>query len=223
MNARARHPRSLSAGFRQSGVALVVALIFLVILTLLGIAALANNTLQTRMTYGVSEANLAFQSAETALSAGENWLYSQTARPSAGCATSAGSNPVVYTPVDSCGQTAATASAIWPRPNDSVSTPPVGRSQYFDESWWTSNGRKYGYTYKDNTTPAADGSQPIGSGTTYDTPRYVIEELGADTSGSLVVGQGRTYRIYNYQLTARAYGSQQATRSVVQSVFGQGY
>lgn len=216
----ARPPGRPIGLFHQTGVALVVALIFLVILTLLGIAALGNNTLQTRMTYSVSETNLAFQSTETALSAGENWLATQTVQPATGCATLAGT---AYTATANCSQTAATAAYIWPRPKDATITPPIAKTQFFDENFWTTYGRKYGWTYVDGTTPAASGSQPFGSSVVNETPRYVVEELGPDNTGSLVQGQGRTYRIYDYQITARSYGAQSTTRVVTQSVYGKGY
>ncbi|GAC1620864.1 MAG: hypothetical protein NVS9B10_03050 [Nevskia sp.] len=196
------------SAIRQGGIALVVALIFLVILTLLGITALGNNTLQTRMTYGASEANLAFQASETALSAGENWLVAQTALPVTGCA---GAGP--------CNNNAANAAFIWPRAR--TGTPLVSKTQFFDETWWTTNGRRFGWLYSEGTAPEAVGAQPITD--TSDTPRYVIEELGPDITGSLVQGQGRSYQIYNYQVTARSFGAQPTTRTIVQSVFAHGY
>ena len=213
---------------RQAGAALVVALIFLVVLTVLGVAMLGNNTLQTRMAYGSGETNLAFQSAETALASGENWLYQTKVRPTAGCATGNGPPITTYTATANCNQDANTAAYIWPRPDPSSTvTPPVGKDQFFDDSWWTSNGRKFGWTYVDNVTPAIDSTQSFASGS--DVPRYVVEEIGSDPTGEIGVGAGLTYRVYYYQVTARAYGLQadtttsKGTRTVVQSVYGQGY
>ncbi|MBK9217169.1 MAG: hypothetical protein IPL70_01255 [Uliginosibacterium sp.] len=52
---------------RQSGAALVVGLVVLVLLTLLGIAAMRTSALEERMAGNLRESNIAFQSAEGAL------------------------------------------------------------------------------------------------------------------------------------------------------------
>jgi len=55
----------------QRGVALVVALILLVVMTLLGLAGLRTVTLQEKMTASSFDRSLAFQAAESALREGE--------------------------------------------------------------------------------------------------------------------------------------------------------
>lgn len=57
---------------RQSGVALVVGLIFLVVLSLLGISAMQSATLEERMAGNLRDRSLAVQSAEAALRDAEN-------------------------------------------------------------------------------------------------------------------------------------------------------
>ena len=59
-----RHPA-------QQGAALVMSLVLLLILTLIGIAALRNTAMQERMAGSLQDQNLAFQSAEAALREGE--------------------------------------------------------------------------------------------------------------------------------------------------------
>lgn len=66
---------------RQEGVALVLALVFLLLLTLLGISALGTTSLEEKMAHNVKDRNLAFQAAESALSLGENWIYTQIGKP----------------------------------------------------------------------------------------------------------------------------------------------
>ncbi|WP_246237858.1 pilus assembly PilX family protein [Pseudomonas akapageensis] len=56
----------------QKGMALVVSLIFLLLLTLIGITAMQNATLQEKMAGSVKLRNASFQLAETALRTGEN-------------------------------------------------------------------------------------------------------------------------------------------------------
>ncbi len=56
----------------QRGAVLVTALVFLVILTLLGITSMSTNTLEERMAGNFQDANRAFQAAESGLSAAFN-------------------------------------------------------------------------------------------------------------------------------------------------------
>src|SRR5689334_20227370 len=58
----------------QRGVALLVALMFLIVLTLLGLAALRTTTLEERMAGGSRDYNTALQAAEAALRDAENDL-----------------------------------------------------------------------------------------------------------------------------------------------------
>ena len=66
---------------RQRGVALVMALVFLLLLTLLGITALNTTSLEGKMATNVKDRNLAFQAAESALTLGGNWLNNQIGKP----------------------------------------------------------------------------------------------------------------------------------------------
>jgi type IV pilus assembly protein PilX len=61
---------------RQRGVALVVTLVFLLLLTILSTSALRDTTLQERMAGNLRDSNLALQAAEAALRAGESWVLS---------------------------------------------------------------------------------------------------------------------------------------------------
>src|SRR3989344_628961 len=66
---------------RQRGVALIMALVFLLLLTILGIAALNTTSLEEKMANNVKDRNLAFQAAESALVVAENWVYTQIGKP----------------------------------------------------------------------------------------------------------------------------------------------
>lgn len=58
----------------QSGVALITGLIFMVVLTMLALAAMRTTTLEERMSGNARDRDMAFQSAEAALRAGEQVL-----------------------------------------------------------------------------------------------------------------------------------------------------
>jgi type IV pilus assembly protein PilX len=62
----------------QRGSALIVSLVFLLLLTILGVTAMRSSVLQERMAGNTRDTNLAFQAAETALRAGENILNQNT-------------------------------------------------------------------------------------------------------------------------------------------------
>jgi type IV pilus assembly protein PilX len=66
---------------RQQGAVLVVSLSILLILSLISITAVRNTTLQERMAGNALDLNAAFQSSESALRVGENWLQSLIEEP----------------------------------------------------------------------------------------------------------------------------------------------
>lgn len=73
--------RSHHGPARQEGVALIVALIFLLLMNILAVTALGTTTLEERMASNMSDTNIAFQSAESALRGGENWIGGQMNKP----------------------------------------------------------------------------------------------------------------------------------------------
>jgi type IV pilus assembly protein PilX len=66
---------------RQSGTALIIALIFLLLMTLLGTSSMRTSTMQERMAGNMRDWNLGFQSAEAALREAEEWLLDQDVLP----------------------------------------------------------------------------------------------------------------------------------------------
>jgi type IV pilus assembly protein PilX len=58
--------------YRQRGMALLVSLVFLLLLTLIGVSSMQNATLQEKMAGSVSLRNQSFQGAEAALRVGES-------------------------------------------------------------------------------------------------------------------------------------------------------
>ncbi len=68
-------------GNRQSGAALIVALIFLLLMTLLSTSSMRTSTMQERMAGSMRDWNLGFQSAEAALRAAEQYLLDTDVLP----------------------------------------------------------------------------------------------------------------------------------------------
>lgn len=65
----------------QSGAALIVALIFLLLMTLLSTSSMRTATMQERMAGNMRDWNLGFQSAEAALREAERWLLDTDVLP----------------------------------------------------------------------------------------------------------------------------------------------
>ncbi|GMR20777.1 MAG: hypothetical protein BMS9Abin36_1374 [Gammaproteobacteria bacterium] len=66
---------------RQQGIALFMALVFLLIMTILGITSMGTSNLQEKMAQNTKDRGLAFQAAETAMLAAENWINAQVGKP----------------------------------------------------------------------------------------------------------------------------------------------
>lgn len=65
----------------QRGATLIISLLLLLVLSLIGVTAVQTTALQEKMAGNMRNQNLAFQAAEAALRAGENWIAQQTAEP----------------------------------------------------------------------------------------------------------------------------------------------
>jgi type IV pilus assembly protein PilX len=78
-----KHALSRSHGL-QRGAALIVAMVMLLAMTLLGVTAVRNSTLQERMAGNLRDSNLSFQAAERALREGESFVRSPTIPPFTG-------------------------------------------------------------------------------------------------------------------------------------------
>lgn len=63
---------------RQKGVVLVVALMFMLVMSIVGVTAMQSTIMQERMAGNARDRNLAFQAAEAALRAGEDALREDT-------------------------------------------------------------------------------------------------------------------------------------------------
>ncbi len=73
---------------RQRGAILIVALIFLVVMTLLILSSVRGTVMQERMASNLYDRSLAFQAAEAALREGERWVVENPPKPFAGACDS---------------------------------------------------------------------------------------------------------------------------------------
>jgi len=77
--------KPINAPDRERGVALATVLILLLVMTLLGLAAMRGTVLEERMTSGQMDRSMAFQAAEAALREGESLAAGKPVLPAAGC------------------------------------------------------------------------------------------------------------------------------------------
>jgi type IV pilus assembly protein PilX len=174
----------------ERGTALIMALVFLILLTIIGLASMSVVTLEEKMAGNLKESNLAFQAAESALRDGEADVF-------ANISAAAGFNA------------ACTNGLCWPAPGG---TPPVWRTVDWSDSSTTS--RRFG-----QVTGAA-GLAGVKSQPRYIIESIIAsanpkagESLSGASTGE-VVSQGEFFRI-----TARGSSATGTGQTLVQSTF----
>jgi len=197
--------RSFDAPSRQRGVVLIVALIFLVLITMLAVASSGTSMLQQKLAGGQRNAQLALWSAETAIRGAEWRLWRASADDSTRltCGSSPLSNCYDYDP-----NPAVTSKAY------------VFRTA---TGWVTDGGTKYDAVGA--TVESADKTMKLGSD-----PYYIIEDMGVELPpGSGSAGEsgatgkdGTGYTSTNrhlYRITARGMGNNTNAIRVIETTF----
>jgi type IV pilus assembly protein PilX len=185
-------------GVAQRGVALVISLLILLVLTIIGVAAMQSTTMDNKMAGNMRDESLAFEAGEAGLRDAEGWINSQNVTPGP--------------PKTSCTSPCASTNDVWAR-WDASPLPDWYPGQFtsLTTAWWTNNAREYGFDYPDDT----DTAEFLPGNTE---PRYVIEDWDF-VRDSLTLGIGiPTGRNY-YRITALGTGGQASTTTIVQSVF----
>lgn len=187
---------------RQRGAVLFVALTFLILLTLLGLAASGNSVLQERMTGGVRNRQLAMMGSESAARGGEAMVWSAPANAN----LSAGG---MAFPTCLGG---APQPCVWDQVGVSIHNGarlPV-KDFRTSRNWVTAGTMPYG--------PALSGlTGTLETASIAQQPRLMFEDLGLDTGGLAGAGrmsgsneqeQGGTTNTQRrlYRITARSQG-----------------
>lgn len=81
---------------RQKGAVLIIGLIFLIVVTLIGITAMQKTTVDTKINGNYKSYTIAFEGTESALRAGESRLSRATSRPTIGGNTQSTGNPTIW-------------------------------------------------------------------------------------------------------------------------------
>ena len=113
--------RTHQQALKQDGMVIIVGLIFLMILTLIGVSAMNSTALSEKLTQNLRDSTAAFEAAEASMTDGEAWLQGQVVAPTA--VTTCTSSP--------CNVWASnTLGTIYTQPT----------------SWWQSNARSFSGT-----------------------------------------------------------------------------
>jgi len=101
---------------REKGVALVTVMMFLMVMTIIGIAAMQSSTLQQWMSGSSRDQDIAFQAAENAVREGENWISTQLTQPAI-----------------QAGGCTAPCQVVWAK-----DAPEINAGLFLDHAWWNS-------------------------------------------------------------------------------------
>lgn len=196
MNTRCRLQSSRR---HQSGMSLFPALMFLLVLAVLGMSALNSTLMQEKMVSNTKDANLAFQAAEAGLRDGEADVQM---------------NNAFWTPTtfsSSCTNGLCTPPSTWPSPSS------LDISKAID---WSNGGLTRTYGSQTAAPQLPDVAVP---------PQYVIERippppgLPATPGTSIGMGCGASCQPpgagFAYRLTVLATGARLETRVVLQSTY----
>lgn len=183
---------------KQQGAVLVVSLLLLLVMTVLALGASQTTRLQERMSAGMRDRDLAFESAEAGVRNGERIIDSLVVAPlpctSGRCQ--------VYDP------TVLPTSMAFQTP-----------------AWWSNNAWSYiaNETFSTTHNTASSGGLISGGGMAGADPQFVVEELEEvlDTLTAPTAGPPPS-RIY-YRVTAAAQGGSQQAQVVLQTTFARRY
>ena len=199
------HPLSATDEARENGAALFVSLVFLLILTVIGLAGMQSTALQEKMASHMRERNLAFQAAESALRAGEAYLAANV--PTIVCDVA---NDGIYDNSSPNSATDCPASKGWP--SSAQSTHPYGPES---EEFWKNNTDV-------KTLGLGENSHQYDK--LADKPKYIIEAVPAGAVGagvSLEAGIPIPSGPKLYKITAHGVGTDSNAAVVTQSVVRQ--
>ena len=176
---------------KQQGAALITALVFMSILTMLGISAMRSNALDVKIHNAMKDRLNAFQCAEAALRQGELFISTANDKPA---------DTTVGVPNK-------TAKEVW-----RIDTQALNNFVDQAASWWVTNG------WSDNalrdtsdvTVGCADDAQYIVQS---------LGGIGDNGSGDLSFKSQATSQIDGYRITSRSEGVSENAAVILQSTF----
>ncbi len=183
MNARFRYPNPESRRETQRGVVLVIALVFLVMITMLALTVMRGNITEEKIAGNSRDWNQAFQAAEAALRDGEKDIWMGT-RIVGATGFSTDCNDGLCLPQTD-------GSPIW-----------MDMESSGDSGWMKGEDSSTSVAYGAYTTPSPGQIDRVSK-----QPRYFIEAVGkAGDSLKQKNGYNDPGNQYAYRVTARGFG-----------------
>jgi type IV pilus assembly protein PilX len=208
MNIQYRPRMPLASPARQKGAVLVVALLFLMIITMLGVASLQSTSSEERMAGNSRDSNNALTAAEAALR--DAW-YDINGSCAPGAASCTKRNPAI-SGATNFGDGTATAGKC---STAGLCLPAGSYPNYslLNITNWSASGAGAVYPVTFGTyTMAGTTAERIPQVAVQ--PQYVIEALCTPSSGASIGGAGCPQ--YFYRITARGYGGNSNTQVTLQ-------
>jgi len=222
-----RFHSSMQSPRAMRGAVLFVALVFLILITLLGLTASGTSVLEERMTGGMRSNQMSLMGAENAARGAESWLWNLSANGlKLNCGYNGGDQGFCYS-------SQVTASA-GPTGGTLVSNPLPAKFRT-TQTWIpqaSSGATSYGVTgYGTSMTAAGLGTAKLSQ-----QPLWLMEDMGvllppgANTNGeggsqtlfSLHCRASNCQVMHSYRVTARATGGTDASVHAVETYFGAG-
>jgi type IV pilus assembly protein PilX len=186
---------------KQTGLALVTAMIMLFVLSMLMLSTMRNNVLEERMASNARDWNVAFQAAEAALRDAERDItkvsrFSGMTGFVSGCNSDSSYKGLCLVSED--------GTPIWKK-LDTNTTPDAG---------WVSGSDSGTVTVKYGAFTNTAALDSVAA-----QPRYIIEALSVPQAGSIKKSQNSGGNFdYLYRVTAVGFGSKVSTRVMLQAV-----
>lgn len=163
----ASHQNLVSMRRSQRGVALVVALVLLVVVTLVGLASIRGTTMQQKMTANFYDREIGFQAAEAGLRAGESWLLANPNNTTIIRNCTDPSLQCIANPFDSGGAAAAQIQTV-PTATFDAGAMGVGQPQYVVEKMGVCSGGSNGnFAFTNDENNQGGGNSLVSSGMCY--------------------------------------------------------
>lgn len=193
------HPR---CAHRESGFVMITAVLFLLVLTILGLSSMGTTILEEKMTGFYRDRQIAFEAAEAALRDGEIDALSARISGASGFVAGCGTTTSGTTADAGLCEPEIDGSPIWVD-FETDTTKKTGWVDGDDENHSVRYGQFSGVT----ALPTDAVAKP---------PRYIIEVVKLPEQ-QLKLNAQKTYK-YAYRITAVGFGRRVTTRVVLQSV-----
>jgi type IV pilus assembly protein PilX len=192
---------------REEGFVMVTAVLFLLVLTILGLSSMGGTILEEKMTGFYRDRQIAFEAAEAALRDGELDALSSRISGATGFAAGCGSSTSGSTADAGLCAVETDGTPIWVD-FESDSTKKTG--------WVNGDDETHSVPYHQFTVPDPDERELQKIPGVAKQPRYIIEAIKV-ASQQLKLNATQSYK-YAYRITAVGFGRRATTRVLLQSI-----